>query len=240
MTTVDRGIVHLYAMMLRLYPCSFRTNFEEEMRIVFAETVAEAAVYGRMVLLAVCLQELRDWPGSLLREHWSELRKRAKEGMMGKMGYDGDVPGLVPADIDPVARRVAGTMAKYPGIKRAVDIVLAAAGLVVAAPLFALLVVLVKLDSPGSVFFRQKRVGKSGHLFTLFKFRSMVNGADKMDVMASGVKEGSTVGGDRHDSRLTSIGRIIRKLRVDELPQLVNVLKGEMSLLGPRPELPTR
>jgi hypothetical protein len=240
MTPSGQLIVRLYTMALRLYPPSFRTSFEEEMRVVFAEAVAEAAAYGRMALLAVCLRELKDWPESLLREHWSSQISRVKEVIMSQVVGENDIPGLVPAQMGSVTRFVAGMTERRPLIKRAFDIVFAAFGLVAAAPLFVVLIVLVKLDSPGPVFFRQKRVGQGGHLFTLLKFRSMVCGADRVGLTANGVEKGSVFDQDGHDPRLTGVGRIIRKLKVDELPQLVNVLKGEMSLLGPRPELPTR
>ena len=159
---------------------------------------------------------------------------------MGQVVNGNDIPGLVPAQMGPITRLVVCITGKRSVIKRFFDIVFAAVGLVVAALLVAILVVLVKLDSPGPALFCQKRVGKDGQLFTLYKFRSMVCGAEKMSALANGVGKGNVFDRERDDPRLTDVGRIIRKLKVDELPQLVNVLKGEMSLLGPRPELPTR
>jgi lipopolysaccharide/colanic/teichoic acid biosynthesis glycosyltransferase len=100
--------------------------------------------------------------------------------------------------------------------------------LVALVPLFALIAIVIKLDSPGPVFFRHYRVGKDGNKFILWKFRSM-----KVDVSKYAVSPQSTT-----DTRLTRIGRLIRRLSIDELPQLINVLKGEMSLVGPRPEMP--
>jgi lipopolysaccharide/colanic/teichoic acid biosynthesis glycosyltransferase len=95
-------------------------------------------------------------------------------------------------------------------------------------PLFVLAAILIKLDSPGPVFFRHRRVGRNGEHFVLWKFRSM-----RADVSEYEVSPRSAV-----DDRLTRIGRLIRRLSVDEMPQLINVLKGDMSMVGPRPEMP--
>ena len=110
--------------------------------------------------------------------------------------------------------------------KRLLDLVVAAAGLVLAAPLMLLVALAVRLDSPGPVFFRQARVGRGGREFTLWKFRSM-----KTDAEAGGAQWAV-----EDDPRVTRVGRFIRKTRLDELPQLWNVLVGDMSLVGPRPE----
>lgn len=100
-------------------------------------------------------------------------------------------------------------------------------GLLVLSPLFVILAVWIKLDSSGPVFYRQIRVGRNNRDFKLFKFRSMRVGADKQGLI--------TVGG--HDSRITRSGYFIRKYKLDELPQLINVFIGDMSLVGPRPEV---
>lgn len=113
-------------------------------------------------------------------------------------------------------------------IRRTLDFVASWAGLVVISPLFLLLGVWIKLDSPGPVFYRATRVGKNGQLFRLYKFRSMVAGADRRG-------PGITASGD---TRVTTAGRFLRRSKLDELPQLINVLKGDMSLVGPRPEDP--
>jgi len=110
--------------------------------------------------------------------------------------------------------------------KRLLDLVVAAAGLLLAAPLMLLVALAVRLDSPGPVFFRQGRVGRGGREFTLWKFRSM-----KTDAEAGGARWAV-----ERDPRVTRVGRFIRKTRLDELPQLWNVLVGDMSLVGPRPE----
>jgi lipopolysaccharide/colanic/teichoic acid biosynthesis glycosyltransferase len=113
-------------------------------------------------------------------------------------------------------------------IKRALDIAVAAIGLVVLSPLMVILAVLIKCDSRGAVFFKQKRIGKDFRAFLMYKFRTMRENSELSGPVI-------TVG---DDSRITRIGRFLRKTKLDELPQLINVLKGEMSLVGPRPELP--
>ncbi|MEQ1848683.1 MAG: sugar transferase, partial [Nitrospira sp.] len=113
-------------------------------------------------------------------------------------------------------------------MKRTVDICMAALGLVLTAPLLAIISVLIKLDSQGPVIFRQIRVGEGFRPFAIRKFRTMV-------VDAPGAGLPLTVG---QDSRITRIGQILRKCKLDELPQLWNVLVGDMSFVGPRPEVP--
>ena len=112
-------------------------------------------------------------------------------------------------------------------MKRLFDIIASGCGLLLLSPILLLLAVWVKLDSKGPVFYKQVRVGKGNKDFYLFKFRSMRIGADKKGLI--------TVGG--HDPRVTRSGYYIRKYKLDELPQLINVFKGDMSLVGPRPEV---
>lgn len=112
-------------------------------------------------------------------------------------------------------------------MKRAFDLAVSMAGLLALSPLFCALAVAIKLGSRGSVFYRGERVGRKGRTFRIFKFRSMVTDADKLG--------SSTTSGA--DSRVTRAGRIIRKYKLDEFSQLINVLKGEMSLVGPRPQV---
>jgi len=119
--------------------------------------------------------------------------------------------------------------ARYRSLKRALDIVFSIIGLILASPIMLITAILIKLDSPGPVLFRQERVGGYGKPFILMKFRSMYADAE----------EGTgPVWAQENDQRITRVGRIIRKLRIDELPQMINVLKGEMSFVGPRPERP--
>jgi len=113
-------------------------------------------------------------------------------------------------------------------VNRAVDIATAALGLAVTSPLLAASAVAIKLEDGGPVLYRQVRVGKDGEDFELLKLRTMVVGAEK---------KGAGFAVDAGDSRITRVGRLLRKTSVDELPQLWNVLRGEMSLIGPRPTL---
>ncbi len=113
-------------------------------------------------------------------------------------------------------------------MKRTVDLTLALLGLLFLLPLFAVVATLIKLDSTGPVFFRQRRVGLKGDLFEIFKFRTMVVGAYQMGSRLT----------TKRDPRVTRVGQILRWFKIDELPQLINVVRGEMSLIGPRPEDP--
>jgi lipopolysaccharide/colanic/teichoic acid biosynthesis glycosyltransferase len=111
------------------------------------------------------------------------------------------------------------------GVPRPVEVVAAMVGLVLAAPLIGLAALAVKLSSTGPALFRQQRVGRGGKTFVLLKLRTMTHGAGGMQVTA----------GD--DARITGVGRVLRRLKLDELPELANVLRGDMSFVGPRPEV---
>jgi lipopolysaccharide/colanic/teichoic acid biosynthesis glycosyltransferase len=112
-------------------------------------------------------------------------------------------------------------------VKRIFDLIFSLVGLVFCFPIFIIVAVLIKLDSKGPVFFRQERIGKNFKSFKIYKFRTMENDAGEE-------RPKITVGGD---SRITGMGKFLRKHKIDELPQLFNVLKGEMSFVGPRPEV---
>ena len=113
-------------------------------------------------------------------------------------------------------------------VKRLFDVLVSAMALVLLSPIFLGVAIAIKLSSPGPIFYRAVRVGRHGVPFKLYKFRSMVVNADKIGA-------GITTA---HDPRITPIGRFLRRTKLDELPQLINVLRGEMSLVGPRPEDP--
>jgi exopolysaccharide biosynthesis polyprenyl glycosylphosphotransferase len=120
-------------------------------------------------------------------------------------------------------------------IKRAFDLVGASLGLLAVAPLFTAIAIAVKLDSHGPVFFRQERVGRGGRRFRIFKFRTMVADAEAQKHKLGGHNEADGLFKMADDPRITRVGRILRKTSLDELPQLINVLLAEMSLVGPRP-----
>ncbi|MFA5088167.1 MAG: sugar transferase [Candidatus Omnitrophota bacterium] len=122
-----------------------------------------------------------------------------------------------------VARR------RFRQFKRGIDIVFALAGLVLVCPLMAFVAILIKIVSPGPVFFKQERVGHKGKIFEIYKMRTMKVDAEKNT---------GPIWAERNDPRLIKFGKTLRNLHVDELPQLLNVLKGDMSLIGPRPERP--
>lgn len=116
----------------------------------------------------------------------------------------------------------------YAKIKRLLDIMFSFIGIVVASPVLAIVALAVKLDSKGPVIFKQERLGKDGKVFLIYKFRSMCVGAEKM---------GSGQYSFKGDSRITRVGKIIRATSLDELPQFFNIIKGDMSFIGPRPTL---
>ncbi|MDP2806988.1 MAG: sugar transferase, partial [bacterium] len=127
----------------------------------------------------------------------------------------------------------------YRAFKRTIDIIGSGLGLLLLSPVFGLTAILIKLDSPGPVFFRQIRLGEGGREFKLFKFRTMFLGAEKNKhrLMEQNEADGP-IFKIRNDPRITPVGRWLRRLSLDELPQLINVFSGEMSLVGPRPPLP--
>ena len=111
--------------------------------------------------------------------------------------------------------------------KRFFDLIFSALGLIIASPLLAILSLAIKISSPGPVFFRGERIGKNGNPFKIYKFRSMVENAEELG--------GPSTASD--DPRLTKIGLFLKKFQLDELPQLINVIRGQMSFVGPRPEV---
>ena len=124
-------------------------------------------------------------------------------------------------------------------IKRLVDVVLSLVFLVLLSPALLVIAILIKLDSAGPIIYRQQRVGENGKLFWMFKFRTMVPDADEhLDEVVQTTSAGDILHKVKDDPRVTRVGRILRQFSLDELPQLFNVLKGDMSLVGPRPEMP--
>jgi exopolysaccharide biosynthesis polyprenyl glycosylphosphotransferase len=123
-------------------------------------------------------------------------------------------------------------------VKRALDLVGSAAGLVLLAPVLAVLGLLIRRSSPGPALFRQERIGKDGKPFEVLKFRTMVDGAEAMKAELASRNEAQGLFKIAEDPRITPVGRFLRRTSLDELPQLVNVLRGEMSLVGPRPLVP--
>jgi lipopolysaccharide/colanic/teichoic acid biosynthesis glycosyltransferase len=132
-------------------------------------------------------------------------------------------------------------MLLYPAIKRGLDLSVASLAMTVLSPLLALTACAIYLENPGPVFFSQPRVGRFGRTFRMFKFRSMIVGADRIraELEANNESADGVIFKMKQDPRITRVGRIIRKFSIDELPQLYNVLRGDMTLVGPRPPLPS-
>ena len=127
----------------------------------------------------------------------------------------------------------------YEFLKRAVDIICSLIGLIVLMPILVVVAILIRIESKGSIIFAQDRVGKYGNVFKMYKFRSMVFNAEELkEKLAVDNERTGPMFKIKNDPRITNIGRFIRKTSIDELPQLVNILKGEMSIVGPRPSLP--
>lgn len=164
----------------------------------------------------------------------SGLKRISSQARMPLDGFKRDASANGRADLDyagtrDFAQRVErATLAADSFGKRMFDLLAASALIIVLAPLIALVAVLIKLDSRGPVLYRQQRIGFGGRPFEILKFRSMVAEAEK----------NGPVWAAKNDCRVTRVGRIIRKLRIDEIPQAANVLRGEMSFVGPRPERP--
>ncbi|OVE67774.1 multidrug MFS transporter [Clostridium diolis] len=127
----------------------------------------------------------------------------------------------------------------YCFLKRTMDVVCSSIGLIILSPIFLVVAILIRLESEGNSIFAQERVGRNGKKFRMYKFRSMVVNAEELkDKLRAKNEMNGPMFKMKEDPRVTKIGRFIRKTSIDELPQLVNVLKGEMSLVGPRPSLP--
>ena len=127
----------------------------------------------------------------------------------------------------------------YEAIKRLIDIICSFVGILVLSPLFIIIAIIIKFTSKGPVFFSQKRVGRNGKEFDMYKFRSMVVNAEELkEKLAAQNEMSGPMFKMKDDPRVTKVGKFIRKTSIDELPQLWNILKGDMSLVGPRPSLP--
>ena len=140
---------------------------------------------------------------------------------------------LTPADVSPALTR------RQRAFKRVCDVLLGSVFLVIAAPVLLSSAVIIRLDSPGPSFYRQRRVGEGGQEFLMFKLRTMVKDADRdEEYFIDGQGRSVQFKKQSNDPRITRVGKILRRWSLDELPQLINVIQGDMSLIGPRPELP--
>lgn len=121
-------------------------------------------------------------------------------------------------------------------MKRIVDIIISLTAMIILSPVIAIVAIWIRLGSKGAAIFKQQRVGKDGDLFTMYKFRTMVDGAEQIQPLNG---ENGTFLKTKNDPRVTYVGRSLRRYSLDELPQFWNVLRGDMSMVGPRPELPS-
>lgn len=177
--------------------------------------VAMADRRGKLPLETLLKLKVRD---QIAVEEWSRFFER----LTGKISTEWLHPGQL------VFSEQSRWIGLYRRARRLIDIVGATLGLIGSLPLMAVTAIAIRLESPGPVLYRQTRVGLHGGTFEIIKFRSM-----RTDAEANG-----PVWAQQRDSRVTRVGRLIRKLRIDEIPQFINVLRGEMSLIGPRPERP--
>src|SRR5215471_6047307 len=160
---------------------------------------------------------------STFNSHWMKTRSNRISRRMMAAGT-----GSVPTALAYERGHFSQTPTAANLAKRYYDVFFSAVGLIVLSPLLLLIILVMKLTDRGPVFYRQKRVGQDGIPFNIWKFRTMVPDADKHGPSVTGTG----------DKRITYLGRILRRTKLDELPQLWNVLRGEMSLVGPRPEVP--
>ncbi|RUS60792.1 WecB/TagA/CpsF family glycosyltransferase [Pseudorhodobacter sp. E13] len=180
---------------------------------------------GRVVRAPKAVRKLRmEWVWRLAQEP----RRLAKRYLAGNLGF------LAHAGKTALVQGAGADMQR-----RFLDVVLSLGGLLALSPLLALTALAIKLDSPGPVLFRQTRIGRNGVPFTMFKFRSMTTDAEarRADLLGRSDREGICFK-SRSDPRVTRVGRFIRRFSIDELPQIINVLHGEMAIVGPRPALP--
>ncbi len=220
-----------YSWLLRLYPSPHRNHFADEMQAVFAQALVDAAAHGWMAVLRLCSRELCDLPPALLTEYWRLFQHWCTNCALTSEPLRSDLPGVVPVSDGTVPHLLFVVTGCNPHLRRLFDVVVALCGLVLTAPLFLLLPILIKLDSPGPILYCAPRIGKNGQPYTLYKFRSMYTNHRSSTQSCVAIPTAL---------RQTRVGQLARRYCLDELPQLVNVLKGEMSILGPRPGTPAQ
>ncbi len=181
--------------------------------------------------IQVVLVAYPDRRGTLPVEQLLEVKFRGVEVEEGVAFYERETGKIFVRELKPSQLIFAEGFRVRPTarrLKRLLDVTVAAAGLILASPVMVFCAIFIAIDSPGPLLYRQERSGELGRPFTLYKFRSMRVDAEKLGARFA----------EENDPRVTRVGRVIRKMRIDELPQLYNVLRGEMSMVGPRPERP--
>lgn len=161
---------------------------------------------------------------------------------MRKMNLNLENQGMIVSEdliVIPKITRITQKVGKinYLPIKRIFDVIIASIGLIVLLPIFLLLTIVIKIDSKGTVFFAHTRIGKNGKKFKMYKFRTMYENAQEMinDFTPEQMKEWKENFKLKDDPRITKIGKFLRKTSLDELPQIINIIKGDLSIVGPRP-----
>ncbi len=219
-----------YGWLLGLYPRAYRRAFADEMHAVFAEALTAAIKQGWHATALLCWREVRDVPRLLVNEHWKATRQwfaLSEDDLLRS-----DLPGVVPVGDGSLPHVLFIVAGRHPRLRRFLDVTIALAGLLLVAPFILLLPIFIKLDSSGPIFYRQQRLGKGGQRYTMYKFRSMyINRPEQ--------KTATLATPEPIDPRITPIGRLTRRWHLDELPQILNVLKGDMSIFGPRPPMPS-
>ena len=222
-------IRRVYAGLLCLYPASHRQTFADEMTTVFAEALADAAARGWLSVVALCLRELRDLPQLLFGEYRLAIMERAQGRLFEQAQPLSEPPGFLPTAPGSVLSILHLIIGYDPRVRRLFDVAFALVCILIATPLWLALPLFIKCDSRGPIIYRQMRLGKDGRPYTMFKFRSM-------HAYRPSLLPQSVINYPASDPRLTRVGRLTRQYHLDEIPQLFNVLKGDMSVLGPRPQ----
>lgn len=225
---LQEWLLAIYALLLRLYPRTYQTAFAAEMQAVFTEAITTAAAGGWRAQLALCWRELRDLPRLLMHEHWQAAQQWFALRLHEGDPMPSDLPGVVPVGYGSLPHIFFVVTGRNPRLRRGFDIAVAGFGLLLVSPLLLLLPILIKLDTNGPIFYRQQRLGRGGQPYVMYKFRSM-------SPSLAGQSRATTAPQSTTNLRITRIGHLTRRWHLDEIPQVFNVLKGDMSIFGPRP-----
>ncbi|HRX64041.1 MAG TPA: exopolysaccharide biosynthesis polyprenyl glycosylphosphotransferase [Candidatus Absconditabacterales bacterium] len=210
---------------------SFKTEF------ISAEDIKDVDIKNYFIIVAVGI-----FPKEYLQKIFEEIRFSTTRFYHISEGYFLEDVVYKPENISNLIA-IEYKHSKLDGrsivMKRILDVIIASFGIIILSPIMFIVGILIKIDSKGPVFFRQKRVGQNGELFTFVKFRSMVKSADAMkkDLLKKNERKGPLFK-IKNDPRITKLGKFLRKSSIDELPQLFCVIAGNMSIIGPRPHLP--
>ena len=219
MTQIKRFTMRFHAILLQLYPTPYRAEFGDEIATTFAEMVAATDTLAAPLWLL--WREARDWPSTVLTEYWLWVQASFAYHRNRQRRIQPARPGLLPPEKTGLMPPAATSfIARNPVVQRLFDLLFASFWLLLLSPLLPIVYVLIRLDSAGPAFYQQRRIDLDGESYIMYKFRSM-----------------TAAPGD-NTRTITRVGKILRKYSVDELPQLFNILKGEMSVLGPRPGAP--